>query len=87
MKIEFIGKGIDVSEDPKSYVEHRFSTFERHLNEVGEGEGEIVVTITVEKHKQRHRVDIDVYLKTTGGGALHAWEESKDISYIPRICS
>lgn len=78
-KIEFIGKGIDVSEDLKSYVEHRFSTFERHLKEVGEGEVEIVVTFIVEKHRQRHRVDIDVYLKTPGGGALHAWEESKDI--------
>ncbi len=79
MKIEFIEKGIDISEDLKSYNEHRFSTFERHLKEVGEGEVEIVVTFTVEKHRQRHRVDIDVYLKIPGGGALHAWTESKDI--------
>lgn len=79
MKIELIGKGVDISEDFKSYVEHRFSTFERHLKEVGEGEVEVVVTFTVEKHRQRHRVDIDVYLKTPGGGVLHAWEESKDI--------
>jgi putative sigma-54 modulation protein len=82
VKIEFIVKGIDISEDLKSYTEHRFSTFERHLKEVGEGEEEIVVTFTVEKHRQRHCVDIDVYLKTPGGGALHAWEESKDI-HIP----
>ncbi|MBI2487940.1 MAG: ribosome-associated translation inhibitor RaiA [Deltaproteobacteria bacterium] len=79
MKIEFIGKGIDISEDLKSYVEHKFSSFEHHLNEVGEGEVEVIVTFTVEKHRQRHRVDIDVYLKTPGGGTLHAWEESKDI--------
>jgi putative sigma-54 modulation protein len=79
MKIEFIGKGIDISDEIKSYVEHKFSTFERHLKEAGEGEVEVIVTFTVEKHRQRHRVDIDVYLKTPGGGALHAWEESNDI--------
>ncbi len=78
MNIEFIGKGIDISEDLKSYVEHKLSTFKRHLREVGEGEVEVVVTFTVEKHRQRHRVDIDVYLKTPRGGTLHAWEESND---------
>src|SRR3990172_1068276 len=78
MKIEFIGKGIDISYDLKSYVEHKLFTFERHLKEVGEGEVEVVVTFTVEKHRHRHRVDIDVYLKTPGGGTLHAWEERKD---------
>jgi len=79
MNIEFIGKGIDISEDLKSYVEHKLSAFERHLKEVGEGDVEVAVTFTVEKHRQRHRVDIDVYLKTPRGGTLHAWEESKDI--------
>lgn len=79
MNIEFIGKGIDVSEDLKSYAENKLSTFNSHLKEVGEGEVEVIVTFNVEKHRQRHRVDIDVYLKTPGGGALHAWEESKDI--------
>ena len=78
MKIEFIGKGIEVSEDLKSVAEHRLSTFERHLKEMGEGEVEAIVTFTVEKHRERHRVDLDVYLKTPGGGALHAWEESND---------
>ncbi|HEX3033745.1 MAG TPA: ribosome-associated translation inhibitor RaiA [Thermodesulfobacteriota bacterium] len=78
MKIEFVGKGIELSENLKSYVEHRFSTFERHLKEVGEGEVEVIVTLTHEKHRERHRVDIDVYLKTPGGGVLHAWEESND---------
>ena len=79
MNIELIGKGIDVSEDLRSYVEHKLSSFEQHLREVGEGEVEVVVTFNVEKHRQRHRVDIDVYLKTPGGGTLHAWEESNDI--------
>lgn len=79
MNIEFVGKGIDISEDLKSYVEHKLSTFERHLKEVGEGEVDVIVTFTVEKHRQRHRADIDVYLKTAGGGTLHAWEESNDV--------
>ena len=79
MNIEYIGKGIDISEELKSFTEHRLSKFERHLKEVGEGEVEVIVTLSVEKHRQRHRADIDVYLKTPGGGALHAWEESNDI--------
>ena len=78
MNIEFIGKGIKISEDLKSLTEHRFSTFERHIKELGEGEVEVVVTFNFEKHRQRHRVDIDVYLKTPGGGTLHAWEESNN---------
>jgi len=79
MNIEYIGKGIDISEDLKSFTELRLSKFERHLKEVGEGEVEVIVTLTFEKHGQRHRADIDVYLKTPGGGALHAWEESNDV--------
>ncbi len=57
MKIEFVGKGIQVSEGLKSYVEHKFSGFERHLKEVGEGGVEVAVIFTVEKHRQYHRVD------------------------------
>lgn len=79
MNIEFVGRGIDLTEDLKSHVESKLSTFERHLKELGEGEVETIVTLTVEEHGQRHRVDIDVYLKTPGGGSLHAWEESNDI--------
>jgi putative sigma-54 modulation protein len=78
MKIELIGKGIEISEDIRSFTEHGLSKLERHLKEMGEGEVEAVVTFTVEKHRERHRVDIDLYLKTPGGGALHAWEESND---------
>jgi len=78
MKIELIGKGIEISEDLRSMTEHGLSKLERHLKEMGEGEVEAVVTFTVEKHRERHRVDIDLYLKTPGGGALHAWEESND---------
>ena len=78
MKIELIGKGIEISDDLRSMTEHGLSKLERHLKEMGEGEVEAVVTFTVEKHRERHRVDIDLYLKTPGGGALHAWEESND---------
>jgi putative sigma-54 modulation protein len=78
MKIELIGKGIDISEDIRSMTEHGLKKLERRLKEIGEGEVEAVVTFTVEKHRERHRVDIDLYLKTPGGGALHAWEESND---------
>jgi len=76
MKIELIGKGIEISEDIRSYTEHGLSKLKRHVKEMGEVEA--VVTFTVEKHRERHRVDIDLYLKTPGGGALHAWEESND---------
>lgn len=79
MNIEFIGKGIEVSDDLKTYAESKLSAFNTHLKEVGEGEVEVIVTFNLEKHRQRHRVDIDVYLKTPGGGALHAWEESNDL--------
>lgn len=78
MKMELIGKGIEISDDLRSMTEHGLSKLKRHLKEMGEGEVEAVVTFTVEKHRERHRVDIDLYLKTPGGGALHAWEESND---------
>jgi putative sigma-54 modulation protein len=79
MKLEFIGKGIQVSDETKSYVEHKLSGFEKHLSDSGEGEVEVVVTLAFHKHRQRHRADIDVYLKTPGGGTLHAWEESNEM--------
>ncbi len=79
MKLEFIGKGIQVSDETKSYVEHKLTTFDKHLSETGEGEVEVVVTLAFHKHRQRHRADIDVYLKTPGGGTLHAWEESNEM--------
>jgi putative sigma-54 modulation protein len=79
MKIDLVAKGIELTENLKSYIESKLEGFERHLKEVGEGEVDVVVTLTVEKHRNRNRVDIDVYLKTPGGGSLHAWEESNDI--------
>lgn len=78
MNIDMVAKGMELSDDLKSYVNHKLVGFERHLKEVGEGEVDVVITFTVEKHGSRHRVDINVYLKTPGGGSLHAWEESND---------
>ncbi len=79
MKLEFIGKGIQVSDETKNYVAHKLSGFEKHLSETGQGEVQIVVTLAFHKHRQRHRADVDVYLKTRGGGTLHAWEESNEM--------
>ncbi len=79
MKLDLVAKGMEVSDQLREYVEHKLRGFDRHLKEVGEGEVNVVVTFTVEQHRSRQRVDIDVYLKTPGGGALHAWEESNDI--------
>lgn len=79
MKIDLAAKGMELSDDLKSYVNHKMGSFERHIKEVGDGEVEVVITFSVEKHGNRNRVDIDVYLKTRGGGALHSWEESNDI--------
>lgn len=79
MKLEFIGKGIQVSEETKSYIEHKTTGLEKHLSETEKGEVEVVVTLAYHKHRQRHRADIDVYMKTPGGGTLHAWEESNEM--------
>ena len=79
MKLEFIGKGIQVSDETKSYIDHKMTGFEKHLSETEKGEVEVVVTLAYHKHRQRHRADIDVYLKTPGGGTLHAWEESNEM--------
>ncbi|HEX3033881.1 MAG TPA: ribosome-associated translation inhibitor RaiA [Thermodesulfobacteriota bacterium] len=78
MKINYIGQGMEVSQDLKDFVERKLSTFERHLKETDEGEVVVSVTFTLEEHRQRRYVDIDVYLDTPGGGALHVREESNN---------
>ncbi len=78
MKINYIGQGMEVSQDLKDFVERKLSTFERHLKDSEEGEVVVSVTFTLEEHRQRRRVDIDVYLDTPGGGALHTQQESND---------
>ncbi len=88
MNIEFIGKGITWTDAMKSFVESKLERFTRFLKEAEEDQVEIVVTISSSRAKQKdvptdsrptyYRVDIDIYLKTWGGGTVHAWDEDID---------
>ncbi len=89
MNIEFIGKGIDWTDAMKSFVESKLERFTRFLREAEEDQVEVIVTISSSRAKQKdvptdsrptyYRVDVDIYLKTWGGGAVHAWEEDVDV--------
>jgi putative sigma-54 modulation protein len=79
MKINYIGTGMEVSDDLRDYVGSKLSTIERHLTEADEGEVVVSVTFTAEEHRKIYQVDVDVYFETPGGGALHAREETNDI--------
>lgn len=89
MNIEFIGKGIEWTDSMKAFVEGKLSRFLRLLRDAEEDQVEIVVTLSTSRAKQKdfagdsrptlYRVDLDIYLKTWGGGALHAWEEDIDV--------
>ena len=89
MNIEFIGKGIEWTDAMKSFVEGKLERLTRFLKEAEEDQVEVVVTISPARAKQKdiptdsrpthYRVDIDIYLKTWGGGAVHAWEEDIDV--------
>ncbi len=89
MNIEFIGKGIEWTDAMKSFVEGKLERLSRLLREAEEDQVEVVVTLSSVRAKQKdvptdsrpthYRVDIDVYLKTWGGGAVHAWEEDIDV--------
>jgi len=73
----------------KSLVESKLERFARFLKEADEDQVEVVVTLTSSRPKQKdiptdsrptyYRVDIDMYLKTWGGGTVHAWEEDVDV--------
>ncbi|RMH80799.1 MAG: ribosome-associated translation inhibitor RaiA [Acidobacteria bacterium] len=88
MNIEFIGKGIEWTESMKGFVEGKLERFSRFLKEAEEDQVEVVVTLSTTRAKQKdfagesrptiYRVDLDMYLKTWGGGALHAWDEDID---------
>ncbi|MFN4013289.1 MAG: ribosome hibernation-promoting factor, HPF/YfiA family [Aquificaceae bacterium] len=89
MNVEFIGKGIDWTDSMKAFVEGKLERFTRFLKEAEEDQVEAVVTLSTSRAKQKdfagdsrptlYRVDVDIYLKTWGGGALHAWEEDVDV--------
>lgn len=88
MNIEFIGRGVEWTDSMKSFVEGKLQRFSRFLKEAEEDQVEVVVTLSTARAKQKdyagdsrptlYRVDLDIYLKTWGGGALHAWEEDID---------
>ena len=89
MNIEFRGKDIEFTEAMKSFIEGKLSRFNRYLKEAGEDQIETIVTLSSvrskhkdfagESHPTMYRVDLDIYLKTVGGGAIHAWEEDPDV--------
>jgi len=88
MQIEFIGKHFEITEHLKAFVESKLSRFKRLLRESGEDQTEVVITISSARAKHTddninktsiYRVDIDIYIKNNGGGAVHAWEEDKDV--------
>jgi len=96
MNLEFIGKGIEWTDAMKGFVEGKLERLSRFLKEVEEDQVEVVVTLSTTRAKQKdfagdsrptlYRVDIDMYLKTWGGGSVHAWEEDVDVfSALDRV--
>ncbi len=88
MQLEFIGKQVEISDHIRAFVESKLSKFKRLLRETGEDQTEVVITISSSRAKHTDdnvnktsifRVDIDIYLKSNGGGTVHAWEEDKDL--------
>ena len=80
----------------KAFVEGKLERFTRFLKEAEEDQVEVVVTLSTSRAKQKdfagdsrptlYRVDVDIYLKTWGGGALHAWDEDIDpFSALDRV--
>ena len=96
MNVEFIGKSIEWTDSMKAFVEGKLERFTRFLKEAEEDQVEVVVTLSTSRAKQKdfagdsrptlYRVDVDIYLKTWGGGALHAWDEDIDpFSALDRV--
>ena len=89
MNVEFIGKGVEWTDAMKSFVEGKLGRFSRLLKEAEEDQVEVVVTLSTSRAKHKDyagesrptvfRVDLDIYLKTSGGGVIHAWEEDVDV--------
>ncbi len=81
MRIEHVGKSIDVTDFIKSYTEHKLERLKPYLKDIDVAEDSVQVRVTYsfEPHRHRNRVDIDIYFNTPGGGVIHAWEESNDL--------
>ena len=80
MKIEHIGKNIDLTDYIKSYAETKVERLRNYFREINPSEDSISIKITYsfEKHGHRNRVDMHINLASIGG-VLHAWEESNDL--------
>ncbi len=89
MNVEFIGKAVEWTDAMKSFVEGKLERFSRLLKEAEEDQVEVVITLSTSRAKHKDyagesrptvfRVDLDLYLKTWGGGVIHAWEEDVDV--------
>jgi len=80
MKIEHIGKNIDLTDYIKSYAETKVERLRNYFREINPSEDSISIKIiySFEKHGHRNRVDMHINLASIGG-VLHAWEESNDL--------
>ena len=96
MNVEFVGKAVEWTDAMKSFVEGKLERFSRLLKEAEEDQVEVVVTLSTSRAKHKdyagesrptiYRVDMDIYLKTWGGGVIHAWEEDTDVfSALDRV--
>ena len=81
MKVDYVGKNIQVTDFIKDYTEHKLERLKPYLKEIDieEDSVNIRVTYSFEKHRHRNRIDIDIYFNSPGGGVIHAWEESNDL--------
>ncbi|NPA54356.1 MAG: ribosome-associated translation inhibitor RaiA [Aquificae bacterium] len=81
MRIEHVGKNIEVTDFIKNYTEHKLERLKPYLKDIDVADDSVQVRVTYnfEPHRHRNRVDIDIYFNTPGGGVIHAWEESNDL--------
>jgi len=81
MRIEHIGKNVDLTEFIKSYTEGKLNRLKNYLREIDVAEDvvEVKVIYSFEKHGHRNRVDMHINIKTEDGGILHAWEENQNL--------
>jgi len=81
MKVDYVGKNIQVTDFIRDYTEHKLERLKPYLKEIDieEDSVNIRVTYSFEKHRHRNRIDIDIYFNSPGGGVIHAWEESNDL--------
>jgi len=81
MRVEHIGKNLELTDFIKSYTEHKLERLKPYIKEIDVADDSVQVRVvyTFEKHRHRNRVDMDIYFNTPGGGVIHAWEESNDL--------